>query len=141
MATDQNGARSNFVGSLRRGATPGEITKLLGQPEDVGKGGKGFKILAYRDKKLQFTFRKGSLFLVAFYFEPTGLRTEWPQSFSVPAGFTGTTTEEELISWSNERGYAWKKAENILRVDDEVSLVVENGTLSSIQILDNEDRS
>ncbi|ODT73622.1 hypothetical protein ABS71_06870 [bacterium SCN 62-11] len=136
-AGENKRARSNFVGSLRRGATLEEVTELLGQPEDVGQGARGFKILAYRERKLQLTFRRGCLFLVAFYFEPTASRTKWPLVFPVPDEFSGSATEEELESWPSQRGYAWQKIGNLMRVDDEVSLVFEDGKLSSIQILDN----
>lgn len=138
MAGEEKRARSDFVGSLRRNATRAEVQELLGKPEDVGRGAKGFEILAYRDNKLQLTFKRGCLFLVAFYFESSGARTQWPRLFPIPAEFSGIITEEELMSWSRARGYSCEKFGSTLRIDDEVSLFVENGMLSSIQILDNE---
>ena len=60
--------RSGVLGGLAVGQHRPEIRQGLGEPEDLGRGMGKFVIESYAQRRLQLTFHRGRLILIAVYF-------------------------------------------------------------------------
>lgn len=131
--------RASFVGCIPRGGVSESVViELLGEPEDVGRGGKKFRILAYCGKRLQVTFCEGRLWSIGFYFQQTKQRHSWPEGVNLSAELSGATREVDLLSWLEANGHHWRKMDLVSNVnyitEPYVAFVVADGYLESIQI-------
>ena len=125
--------------ALRIGANRDEIAAALGEPQDIGVGLRGVTILAYRERTIQCTLRRGEgLFLLAFYFHPEK-GTEWPLCLAALGDFSSDTTPGEVEDWLDQREITSLRMsvcdEVVIEASDGVRFHFESELLSSIQMI------
>jgi hypothetical protein len=117
-----------------------DIVAVLGEPQEEGKGLRGFTILAYRERTVQCTMFAGRLFLLAFYFhQNAGALLDWPRCFAALHDFSSTMNPSNVEGWLVQQGVPFLRSsvcgEEVIKAQIGVSFCFESGLLSSIQII------
>ena len=118
--------RTGVLGGLAVGQHRSEIRQVLGDPEELGRGMGKSVVESYAQRRLQLSFHRGRLILIAVYFRHEHMDSGDRIQLVWDLPSEGMTNEAALLEWLENADIPFRPGGS-LPSDDWSSWVVEGG--------------
>ncbi len=133
--------RSGELAGLRVGQHRSEIRQVLGEPEELGRGMGKTVIESYAGRRLQLSFHRGRLMLIAVYFRQELADPDDRIQLVWDLPSEETKNEAALLEWLKSAGIPFRSGADSSSddwsswvVEGEATVLFEQGRLDSIQV-------